>query len=156
MTLEEKKEWCSKGFISWFFMEKDNRDFTVRDPEVSEVFIVKVIDKKFKVFGIDIVLPDPLMIILDLCVNGNPGQVQIVIKDLLNSIKKRKGPIPAGYVVTSDDFSHCFMTEFPIMEIPKVNAKYESLWIGQKIESETDKRSYNLCDTAEWWKEIME
>ena len=156
MTIKEKQEICSKALMMWFFQEKENHDFSNHDKEVLEIFTTKVLLKKFDVFDIDIVLPDPLLMILDICVSGNPGQIQIVLKDLLNSIKKRTGPIKPGYVISSMDFSLCFPFDFPIIELPKMTAKYESLWIGQKIETDSPFSTDNLCDTPEWWKEVME
>ena len=93
MTIKEKQEICSKALMMWFFQEKENHDFSNHDKEVLEIFTAKVLLKKFDVFDIDIVLPDPLLMILDICVSGNPGQIQVVLKDLLNNIKKRTGPI---------------------------------------------------------------
>ena len=155
MTLEEKKKICSCLFIAWFTDEREKND-NLLNTEVYDLFTAKMISKKFEAFNIDIVLPAHLLAILDICVDGNPGQFQIVLKDLLNSIKERKGLIPAGYTITTDDFSMCFMFEFPIIEIPKINDKYLALWNKQKI---TDKShildSDNLCDTPEWWKDVM-
>ena len=158
MTIEEKKELCTKALVSWFMQEQDNRDFKNHDKEISELFTSKVLLKKFDVFGIDIVLPDMLLMILCICTNNNPGQIQIILKDLLNSIKKRTGPIKPGYIITSNDFSLCFAWNFPIIEIPEINIKYESLWMGQKIEIDKHNpmMSDNLCDTVDWWKEVME
>lgn len=155
MTVEEKKEICSRVLITWILSEQQGVDLTKHDEDFANLFTSRVILKKFEVFNINIVLPDMLLFILNICVEGNPGQFQIVLKDLLNSIKKKKGPIPEGYIVTTDDFSMCFMTNFPIMSIPQINTKYESLWIGQKIQTENPFESDNLCDTPEWWKEVM-
>lgn len=156
MTIEEKKELCAKILIGWFVQEQENRDFRNHDKEVADLFTSKILLKKFDVFHINIVLPDMLLMILHICTNNNPGWIQIILKDLLNSIKKRTGPIKPGYVITSNDFSLCFTWNFPIVEIPEINAKYESLWMGQKIERDEPMMSDNLCDTVEWWKEVME
>lgn len=156
MTIEEKKELCTKILIGWFVQEQENRDFRNHDKEVADLFTSKILLKKFDVFHINIVLPDMLLMILHICTNNNPGWIQIILKDLLNSIKKRTGPIKPGYVITSNDFSLCFTWNFPIVEIPEINAKYESLWMGQKIERDEPMMSDNLCDTVEWWKEVME
>ena len=156
MTIEEKKELCCRVFIIWSSQEKNNYDFKNHDKEVAELFTSQVLLKKFDVFGIDIILPDMLLMILNICTNDNPGQIQIILKDLLNSIKKRTGPIKPGYVITSHDFSFCFPWNFPIVEIPEINIKYESLWMDQKIKRDKPIMSDNLCDTVDWWKEVME
>lgn len=158
MTVEEKKEVCAKALISWMVCEKEGHDMKEHNEEIANIFTSRMILKKFEVFDIDIVLPDSLLFILYVCVEGNPGQFQIVLKDLLDHIKERKGPIPKGYVITADDFSYCFMTDFPIIDIPKIYDKYLKLWDGQKYVDMNDenRNRYNACDTPKWWKEVME
>lgn len=157
MTLNEKTETCAQALIAWGLSEHDKRDMTVHDEEIANMFTSRMIIKKFDVFGINIVLPDMLLLILAICTDCNPGQFQIILKDLLNSIKKRKGPIPDGYVITTEDFGFCFLTDFPIIEIPKIYDKYLKLWDGQKKPGEHKPwETDNLCDTPEWWKEVME
>ena len=154
MTIEEKKDICSKALITWMITEKEQK--LINDDDIKDLFTSQVILKKFKTFGIDIVLPDMLLLILNVCVENNPGQFQIILKDLLNNIKQRKGPIPAGYIVTAMDFSMCFPMSFPIIDIQNVYKKYMDLWDKQKKSSVTSPfESDNLCDTPEWWKEVM-
>ena len=156
MTLEEKKEMCSKALIAWTMTEQEGKDMSIHDKEVENMFTSQMILKKFNVFGIDIILPDLLLLILAICVDGNPGQFQIILKDLLNNIKKRTGPIQAGYIITAWDFSLCFMNDFPIIDIPHINDKYRKLWDEQKKPKTQPWETDNLCDTVEWWKEVME
>lgn len=154
MKAHEAIDLCSKALIVWFQRENEGADMSQHDKDIAELFTSKIILKKFEVFGIDIILPDDLLIILYICVEGNPGQFQIVLKDLLHSIVQRKGLIPAGYVITSDDFAHAFPMHFPVMSMPEVNAKYEKLWDEQKYESSFHMMN-NKCDTIEWWEEVM-
>lgn len=156
MTIEEKKDFCSKVFIKWFFQEKNMVDMKQHDEDIMELFISKMLLKKFDVFDIDIVLPDALLLILDICVDGNPGKAQIILKDLLNNIKKRKGPIKPGYVIQHKDFAICFANDFPITDIETINDKYSVLWDKQKRKTNHPLGLDNLCDTPEWWKEVME
>lgn len=157
MTQKEKVEICSQAFIAWITQEQKNKDMTVCDKDIEDMFTSQVLLKKFKAFDINIVLPEMLLLILGICVDGNPGQVQIVLKDLLNSIKERTGkPIPQGYVITTWDFSLHFPGKFPIMDFPEMYNKYKDLWDAQKIERTHPAMSDNLCDTPEWWKEVME
>lgn len=154
MTFNEKQEICGKIFIAWVVSEGGNSNMISHDVIKSELFTARIILQKFEVFNIDIVLPDMLLILLSTCVNENPGMFQIVLKDLLNNIKERKGPIPNGYTITADDFAMCFGDSFPILDIKRIEEKYSKMWQEQKRESEawgTD----NLCDTPEWWKEVM-
>ena len=156
MTLEEKKEFCCKLLFSWMSLENDNKDMKEHKDDIADLFTSKMILKKFEVFNIDIVLPDPLLVMLYVCTEGNPGQFQIVLKDLLNHIKKRQGLIPKGYVITCMDFCLCFPMNYPITEIPEINDKYNKLWDEQKVKNNDSLSSDNLCDTIKWWKEVME
>lgn len=155
MTVEEKKDLCRKVLVSWELYEKDGKDYTIHDEDIKKLFISQVLFKKFEMFGIRIVLPDPLLLILHICVEENPGQCQVVLKDLLNSIKSRKGPIPTDYIITANDFSMCFMSDFPIINIKHIYDKYLKLWDGQKYADMKTGRIDNACDTVEWWKEVM-
>lgn len=158
--LKEIKDYCSKILMYWVLDEQDspNLEYKEADKEfLEESFIAKILLKKFEVFDIKIHLPIHLLMILSLCTNENPGQVQIVLKKLLLSIKERKGPIPENYVITSDDFVECFAFSFPIMKIPAISDAYEILWEQQKKQGKIlPLESDNLCDTVEWWKEVMQ
>lgn len=156
--IQNTMELCSKIFISWHFNAKENpnMDYEQKDKEfLEQSFIAKILLKKFEVYNIKIHLPVHLLMILSLCTNENPGQSQIVLKDLLNDIKSRRGPIPSGYVITPDDFALCFASDFPIMDISYINDKYQKLWNDQKFIDLRTERSENACDTIEYWKEVM-
>lgn len=156
--IKETEDYCSKILLLWLADEikNPNMDYIDKDKEFLESsFTAKILLKKFEAFNIKIHLPVHLLMILSLCTNENPGQVQIVLKDLLLTIKARKGPIPSGYVITTEDFSLAFPFSFPIMDIPKINEKYNKLWEDQKfIDMKTNYRE-NACDTIEYWKEVM-
>jgi hypothetical protein len=148
---------CSQLLIVWLTHERENKDMTIHDEELAKTFIYQVIHKKFDVFGIDVVLPDELLAIITICTNSNPGQSQIVLKYLLDDIKKRKGPIPKGYVVTTEDFTFAFPTRFPILhEFKDLNEQFQKLWDAQKKEKTHAFDNDNKCDTPEWWLEVME
>lgn len=155
--ISEYAELCSKLLIAWSLQEQKKKDMTIHDKELSNTFIFQVISKKFDIFGIDIVLPDELIAIIDVCTNSNPGQSQILIKYLLENIKSRKGPIPKGYVVTAEDFAFTFQRRFPILhEYSDLNEKFQKLWDAQKKERINVFDSDNKCDTPKWWLEVME
>ena len=150
-------ELCSMLFINWISKEHAKKDMTQYDSELEKTFIFQVIRKKFDVFGVEIVLPDELLAIITVCTNSNPGQSQILLKYLLDNIKERKGLIKKGYIVTSDDFTHAFMTRFPILhEFQDLNEKFRKLWEGQKKEKTHPFDNDNMCDTPQWWLEVME
>lgn len=156
MELKEKVEICSKLLLTWGLEELENPKMKYdKDDEefIQSSFISKILIKKFDAFGIKIHLPMFLLAILSTCTEENPGMSQIILKDLLLNIKDRRGPIPEGYVITAMDFGMCFMHSFPIMDIKSIEEKYEKLWDGQKYQ--TAFGSNNLCDTVDWWKEVM-
>ena len=153
MSLEQDRKLCSKLLITWCFKENE-LDMNVHSKDVSNLFTSKIILNKFNDFGIDIVLPDFLLSILCICSNSNPGVFQVMLKDLLNSIKRRIGSIPKGYVISTLDFALWSLDSFPLIDIPENEKKYYRLWNEQKVLK--DNNSYNLCDTVEWWKEVME
>ena len=153
--IKEKTELCSKAFLAWVITEQEGKDMTVINEDIANLFTSRMILKKFEVFNIDIVLPDMLLLILNICTDSNPGQFQIILKDLLNNIKQEKGLIKPGYIITSEDFAEHFIS-FPIIEDENIYHKYEKLWDGQKKERKHPLDSDNLCDTPEWWREVME
>ena len=148
MKDQEKIELCSRIFIAW---KLSNKAWNVHDDEILDAFIPGMLVKKMKAFGVDIFLPDPLLLLIDVCTESNPGQAQIILKDLLNNIVERTGKIKKGYMISAEDVAECWPTSFPIVSLkPEL---YEIKWIDQK----TNKAfSDNLCDTPEWWLEVME
>lgn len=154
-SIEEKKRQCSKIFISWSLSHVDWAN-NPHDEDIANIFTSRMILKKFEVFGIDIIIPDPLLLMLAICTDGNPGQYQIILKDLLLNIKKVKGPIPKGYCIEPQDIVEMWPINFPIVDIPEVYDKYMKLWDEQKKEHHEEFESDNKCDTPEWWLEVME
>ncbi len=156
MHIQEKKELCSKLLISWFTREKSGYDMSIHDSEIANTFIAKMLIKKFDVFDVDIVLPDELILMLDLCCDLNPGIVQIVLADLLGNISKRLEGIPKGHIINTNDFTLCFSNSFPIMNIESINSKYKEMWDNQKKIGKAGLfESDNLCDTSEYWLSFM-
>lgn len=147
MTIEEKKNMCTQIFLAWKF---SNKDWTVHDDEIMDGFIPKVLVKKMKAFCVDIILPDPLLLMIEVCTEGNPGQAQIVLKELLNNIVSTKGKIKPGYIITLDDFVDCYPT-FPIIALDEEG--WRKKWDNQKG---SNVYPGNLCDTPDWWLEVME
>jgi hypothetical protein len=155
-TAQKYVDSCGYAFISWIANEKENKDMTIHDEEFSNDFIFQMFEKKFKMFGVNIVLPDELIAIICMCTNSNPGQSQIILKYLLDNIKNRKGPISKGYIITTDDFVNAFSSRFPILhQYEDLNEKFQKLWDEQKMPRVTS-WSDNKCDTPEWWLEVME
>lgn len=162
MTIKEKQDIYAQAIIKWATQEQIANNIPVKefapgiykhDEEITDLFTSRMILKKFETFGINIVLPDMLLLMLYICTEGNPGMFQVILKDLLNHIKEKIGPIPSGYVITVEDAANCFASP-PILDIPEIQDKYCNLWQEQKNVSASG-ISDNLCDTPEWWKEVM-
>ena len=157
MKLEEVKKLCSDLLALWFTKELRGDDISQHDDNmITGMLVPSILLNKFKNFNIDIVLPDELLLILTICTDDNPGQSQVILKDLLNHIKGKKGLIPSGYVINVFDFGECFPMEFPITSIKEINDKYYKLWNEQKKTRIDEYDSDNLCDTPKWWKEVMQ
>lgn len=150
--LNELKDLCARLFILWTL--DGNSNSRQHDMELlNGMFTPRVLLKKFEIFDIDIILPDKLLCIIAICSNENPGYCQILLKELLLSIKRNKGSIPKGYVVTSGDFSLAFPFDFPIILDEKNYNNFIEKWDAQKCE--TNHGTGNLCDTKKWWEEVM-
>lgn len=119
----------------------------------ANIFLIKIPS-----YGLKINTPDWFIWLLDICSNSNPGIIQLMYKEILESINKLKfngNGIPEGYTITPEDFSNCHPYEFPIIINPRINEKYSDLWDKQKISRDTSFSSDNKCDTVEYWMEVM-
>ena len=150
--IQEITELCSRVFIAWTMRDSNPVEHNMK--LLGELFTPRVLLKKFEAFDIDIGLPDDLLCLIAVCCNENPGQAQLILKELLISIRHRKGPIPKGYIITSEDFGFAFPLSFPIMADEKINKEYYKKWDAQKYNK--DGHLLNSCDTIDWWKEVME
>lgn len=160
----EDKMMCTKLLALWMSCEKEDAkmEYTERDKEFFErSFVTKVLSKKLDAFDIDVHIPSYLYMLISVCSDENPGKAQLILKELLTSIKNRKGAgIEKGYVITVSDFVDCFVESFPITGIPAIAKKYQKMWDEQKKERGNDMRNYpafsdNKCDTPEYWMEVM-
>ena len=155
--IEDKRIICSQALMTWLYSEIDNEELDIKEKDkICNIFPYNMILNKLDNYGVKVVLPDLLLMIVSLCTDNNPGISQIIIKELLSDIKEKQGNIPEGYIITSSDFVNCFPENFPILDIPEVYDKYIKLWDGQKRERPNEFSSDNLCDTPEWWLEVME
>lgn len=153
--LDEKLDFCSRTLIAWSLNEDKYKDHHNQD--LMNEFIPRMIKKKFEVFNIDIVIPDPLYVILMIGLDGNPGITQVVLKDLLISISERLGhKVPRGYIITPIDFAKAFPTNFPIIDIPSVADEYNKKWDEQKAYNSDGSVYGNKCDIHAWWLEVVE
>lgn len=157
--LDKIKEMCAKLLILWIKAEADTPDMKYRPEDeefIEKSFTAKIISKKLDAFGICIHIPVYLYMLIAVCCKENPGQAQLILKVLLNSIKDNKGPIKADYIIRVEDFVNCFANAFPIMIIPEIHSEYQKLWEDQKRQSSGQfLESDNKCDTPDWWREVM-
>ena len=171
--MNENIELCGKLLIVWSMNQSNDK--VMFGPEYEQhSFIAKVLRKKLEVFKINVKLPDPLIMLIEICTESNPGISQLMLKEILTKVKSRKKLNPdVEYVITPDDFSLTYPNEFPVMDNspspsaglpPFMKDAWKSLnpstsnweeyfhkaWDAQKDEND----GHNKCDTPEWWWEI--
>ena len=160
MNNEEVKEiedLCAMVFIKWHIGAQ--HDEKTHDMIMKNSFTAKILTKKFEAFDIGIKLPDELLLILGTCSGENPGLVQAILMDLLQSIKDKKGsPIPRGYEITPSDVVGAFPLRWPILEDPEIYNEYISKYDATIKDKATDSNGnkFNACDTKEFWLQVME
>ena len=160
MNNEEVKEiedLCSMVFIKWHIGAQ--HDEKTHDMIMKNSFTAKILTKKFEAFDIGIKLPDELLLILGTCSGENPGLVQAILMDLLQSIKDKKGsPIPRGYEITPSDVAGAFPLRWPILKDPEIYNEYVSKYDATIKDKATDSNGnkINACDTKEFWLQVME
>lgn len=160
MNNEEVKEiedLCAMVFIKWHIGAQ--HDEKTHDMIMKNSFTAKILTKKFEAFDIGINLPDELLLILGTCSGENPGLVQAILMDLLQSIKDKKGsPIPRGYEITPSDVAGAFPLRWPILKDPEIYNEYVSKYDATIKDKATDSNGnkFNACDTKEFWLQVME
>ena len=160
MNNEEVKEiedLCAMVFIKWHIVAQ--HDEKTHDMIMKNSFTAKILTKKFEAFDIGIKLPDELLLILGTCSGENPGLVQAILMDLLQSIKDKKGsPIPRGYEITPSDVAGAFPLRWPILKDPEIYNEYVSKYDATIKDKATDSNGnkFNACDTKEFWLQVME
>ena len=160
MNNEEVKEiedLCAMVFIKWHIGAQ--HDEKTHDMIMKNSFTAKILTKKFEAFDIGIKLPDELLLILGTCSGENPGLVQAILMDLLQSIKDKKGsPIPRGYEITPSDVAGAFPLRWPILKDPEIYNEYVSKYDATIKDKATDSNGnkINACDTKEFWLQVME
>lgn len=158
---------CTQVLVSWC-MSSINPDHTkLYSSEYESIsFIAKVLRKKMEVFNIHVKLPDPLIMLIEICTDSNPGISQLILKRVLLHSKCKSIPEGQMYEVTPTDFSLTFPEEFPIvnttsdeesvppfMRYQRVNPKWEEIF-HEEWDAQKNENGANKCDTPEWWMEI--
>jgi len=156
MNTKEQIELCSNALMNLLIEEMSGKDMSQHEPDVAGIFPISIALRKLEVFGIDVVIPDMILMILDICAQGNPAIIQLMTKELLMDVKANQGgSIPKGYIVTGEDFARLHGDSYPILDLPGFEEKYRTLWQAQKRERNKTFDSDNQCDSPEWWQEIL-
>lgn len=107
-----------------------------------------------KLDAIDVkVQPDVIALIF--LVTGNPGCIQLILKDIL-MMDKAKEKIKNHEIVTINDVEDYKYFDFKYEDNEKVVLdELEPKWDAQKDYSGKN-FSDNKCDTVEWWMEVYD
>ena len=155
IEMKQTVQICMQIFAKWCQLEQAGRDMTKYDEGIAEEFIPQVLRCRLQAAEVDIVLPDYLMLLIMVCTDGNPAQSLMILSDLLENIHGRIGKIPAGYVITAEDFSYAFSI-WPIMEMKSVSDQYSQKWQKQKRKPMFAWETDNSMDMAGWWRKFVE
>ena len=156
--VKEIEKLCAMVFIKWHEVGA-RRDEEMHNIIMENSFTAKILTKKFEAFDVGIELPDELLLLLGLFSVENPGLVQAILMDLLQSIKDKKGsPIPRGYEITPSDVVGAFPLRWPILKDPEIYNEYISKYDATIKDKATDSNGnkFNACDTKEFWLQVME
>lgn len=136
-------------YIHWNIDAVKNEGYNPEeyDDEINDYPLVKILRKKLEWGGVDVVIPDYLVMIIALC-SESPAEVQMIMVDILDKIyENNDNHIPKHYVITPIDFSITFPVKFPAtMQYPEMKARYNRKWDEQK----TPNRE-NSYDTKAFW-----
>ena len=156
MNTKEQMELCGNALMNLLIEEMSGKDLSQHDPDIAGLFPISIVLDKLEKCGIDVIIPDMILMIFDICCLGNPGVIQVFVKELLMDVKANQGgSIPKGYIVTGEDFVRLHGDSYPILGLPEFEEKYHALWQAQKRERNKAFDSDNRCDSPEWWQEIL-
>ena len=160
---ETDYNFCSLVLDRWKLLEKTNSPILCMEMEdISKLFIARMLRKKFEVFGIHISLPDPLILIIDICVESSPVMTQMMVKDILDTVNTKvfldKG-IPSGYRIRYEDFKLTY-PDIPLLKMDEnVRDHLRKLWDSQTeyLDENNDIFHYSKyhVDTPEYWLETI-
>ena len=108
-------------------------------------FVPQVLKKKIEAFNIPIKVTNAVLMMIEICTEGNPGVSQLMLKEIINTCY-----LKAGDTVDFDKFVRTYPMQFPLITNPDICSKYDKMWDAQK-----DEDGNNKCDTVEWWMECF-
>ena len=125
---------------------------------IEKDFIYNVLKRKILWAELPVEVDDHVLVIISLCVHGNPAIAQLILHDLLTKSKKTGK-------LTIDDFTLAFPMEYPICfddngNLTEIGKVYENRWDEQKLSPDAKKTlkcfSDNQVDTKNYWRNIYE
>lgn len=156
LKMKDINQVLAQGLIKWTMEETYGVDMRKYNPEIAQQFIPQILRKRLKAAEIDIVLPDIMCLMITLCTDGNPGQSLMILSDILQNKRDRDGKIPAGYIITAQDFTTTFPLKWPIMFDPEISEQYRKKWDAQKRKPLFPWETDNQIDMVGWWRKFVE
>ena len=162
-------EAISKIFVLWsiYFMggnihqiDEMNKKFEDNENDSPIAFFNVIVQTKLNIVGVKIKFNNISKIIFHLCSGGNPGFLQIIVKEFLMKFKKLYN-LEEEHEISPLDFAYVYPNEFPIVSN---NVKeWEKKWDEQKITRDKAIHIFgkdeippdNKVDTVEYWTELI-
>lgn len=124
--------------------------------DIKHTTVYAAVHSKMNMAGMDIIIPDALILLFLTLTRGNPGQSLMLLKEILDNIVKRSGhKIRPGYLIAPMDASITWGDRWPFTYIPEIDEKYHKMWLAQKRPRE-GLNSDNQCDSPQFWREVYE
>lgn len=154
-------------FTKWTILSSMDKDALNKINEelggkenISTIKFFSIVQYKLDAVNVKIKINNILKTIFCLCSGGNPGFLQIIVKEFLIKLKKLYN-LEEEREISPLDFAYVYPNEFPIVSN---NVKeWEKKWDEQKITR--DKAIYilgkdeippdNKVDTVEYWTELI-
>lgn len=114
------------------------------------------VQPKLNTADINIIMPLKFKLIFDICAGGDPGYIQVMVKDFLMQIKNnfKDKKYPDNYTISLFDYFSVYAFEHPPI-IEEDEEYFKNLYKQQKIKNQRYLSPDNKCDTLEYWREII-
>ena len=140
------EELASRLLLTWGVLQNQKNYIPVKDKIIAEQFFTKILRKKLLAMDVDIIIPDELCLLIELCAT-TPLDCQLILVDILDGILDREGNIPNGYVITYKDFGYTFPNKFPLIALDKnIENEYLLKAKNHKFNGVYDLDSYSFWD----------
>jgi len=140
------EELAARVLLTWGVLQSQKNYNPVKNKTIAEQFFTKILRKKLLVMDVDIIIPDELCLLIELCAT-TPLDCQLILVDILDNILDREGNIPKGYVITYKDFGYTFPNKFPLIALNKdIENEYSLKAKNHKFNGVYDLDSYSFWD----------